>query len=420
MNIILVKNMFYNLLYLFLILINLSFVVYNDEEIQEKESIYDSIVKQLIELEKDGVLERADKFLNAKTLTITSFSCPRSAGGKHDFFSEGPYWWPDPANPNGPFIKKDGLRNPDRFEKHDNELRNLSQIVGTQTSAWLLTGEEKYARSAMRFLKVWFVDTATRMNPNMLYSQAIKGVCTGRGTGIIDAVPLMDVAQSVLILEKSPYVSAKDIMTLKEWFTQFIAWLTTHPYGIKEMNADNNHGMWWHAQIAVYARLVDDQKALQLCRDHFKEILLPNQMAADGSFPLELERTKPYSYSLFNLDAMASLAWTLSDKTFDTWNYSLPDGRGLKKGLGFFKPFIQDKTIWPYGKDISNWNEQPSARQFMLFAALAGNDQKWFDLWKSLVEKNKSNEKQLSNQVRNPLLWIGLAPYEKSPGNSHK
>jgi hypothetical protein len=310
----------------------------------------DSMIAQVIKMEQQRVIERADKFLKVKPLTITAFSCPRSAGGKHDFFSEGPYWWPDP----------------DRFENHDNELRNLSQFVGTQTSAYLLTGEEKYARAAMRFLKVWFVDTATRMNPNMQYAQAIKGVCTGRGTGIIDAVPLMDVALSVLILEQSPFVSANEIMPIKEWFTQFIAWLTTHPYGIKEMNADNNHGMWWHAQVAVYASLVDDQKILQLCRDHYKEILLPNQMAANGSFPLELERTKPYSYSLFNLDAMALLAWTLSDKTFETWNYSLPDGRGLKKGLDFIKPFIQDKTSWPYKKDISNWNEQPNARPFML------------------------------------------------------
>jgi hypothetical protein len=268
----------------------------------------------------------------------------------------------------------------------------------------------------MWHLKAWFVDTATRMNPNMTYAQAIRGVSKGRGVGIIDAVPLIDVAKSVMILEQSPSISSQDIAQIKEWFQQLIQWLTTHPNGIDEMNAKNNHGMWWHAQIAVYASLVNDQKVLLLCRDHFKEILLPDQMAADGSFPLELERTKPYSYSLFNLDAMASLAWTLSDKSFDVWNFSLPDGRGLSKGLDFIMPYLQDKTKWPYKKDVSNWNEQPAARQFMLLAALAGNDPKWFSLWKSLVEKSRSEDNPSTSSLKNPLLWIGLPLKDNSSG----
>jgi hypothetical protein len=216
----------------------------------------------------------------------------------------------------------------------------------------------------------------------------------------------MDVARSVMILEKSPYVSGKDIVLIKEWFRQFISWLTTHPYGIEEMNAKNNHGMWWHAQIAVYARLVEDQQVLQLCLDHYKDSLLPSQMKADGSFPLELERTNPYAYSLFNLDAMASLAWVLSDTTFNVWNYTLPDGRGLKKGLDFIMPYIQDKSKWPYNKDVTNWDKQPQARQFMLFESLAGNDPKWFELWKSLNEKSNNKKNSDSMSFRTPLLWI--------------
>lgn len=93
--------------------------------------------------------------------------------------------------------------------------------------------------------------------------------------------------------------------------------MTTHKYGKDEMNAKNNHGSWWHAQMAVYARLMDDKKVLELCRNHYEQILLPTQMVGNGSFPLELERTKPYSYSLFNLDAFAATVWILSDKSFN-------------------------------------------------------------------------------------------------------
>jgi hypothetical protein len=376
------------------------------KEVNQNQASYDSIVKLIVEVERDRVIEKANKFLNLKPRTITAFPSPGNIGGKHDFHSDGPYWWPDPANPNGPYIRKDGIRNPERFQNHDKCLVSFSRIVSIETSALLLTGKEKYAKSAMKHLTAWFIDTTTRMNPNMLYAQSIKGICTGRGVGIIDAVPLMDVARSVMILEKSPYVSGKDIVLIKEWFRQFIFWLTTHPYGIDEMNAKNNHGMWWHAQIAVYARLVENQQVLQLCLDHYKENLLPNQMASDGSFPLELERTNPYAYSLFNLDAMASLAWVLSDTTFYVWNYTLPDGRGLKKGLDFIMPNVKDKSKWPYNKDVTNWDKQPQARQFMLFEALAGNDPKWFELWKSLDEKSNKNKNSDLMSFRTPLLWI--------------
>jgi hypothetical protein len=260
----------------------------------------------------------------------------------------------------------------------------------------------------MLHLNAWFVDTLTRMNPNMLYAQAIRGICTGRGIGIIDAGQLMDIAQSVLLLQKSSSVSDSDIAKIKEWFSQFIAWLTTHPYGIDEMNAKNNHGTWWHAQVASYARLAGDQKVLQLCRDHYKEILLPNQMAANGSYPEELARTKPYSYSLFNLDATAALLWILSDKTLDSWNYSLPDGRGLQKGLDYMLPFLKDKTKWAEAKDVDHWEVQPEPRQFMLFTALAWNDTAWFDLWKSLAEKNDSDESRKSMMLKNPFIWIQM------------
>jgi hypothetical protein len=378
----------------------------NKKETANIQPDYQSIVQQVMVIEKDRTIERADNLLNVKPRTVTSSSSPRSAGGKHDFYSEGPYWWPDPANPDGPFIRHDGLRFPGRFQNHDDDLRDFSWMVGTYTSAWILTGKEKYAKAAMDHLRAWFIDTTTLMNPNMLYAQAIRGINTGRGVGIIDAGQLMDIAQSVLILQKSPSVSASEIRQIKDWFSRFIAWLTTHPYGIDEMNAKNNHGSRWHAQIASYARLTGDEKVLKLCKEHYINVLLPNQMAADGSYPEELARTKPYSYSLFNLDAIASLLWIISDRDFDGWKFSLPDGRGIQKGLNYMLPYLRDKSKWTGGKDVDHWDGQPEARQFMLFEALNGNANDWFSLWKSLTEKNSSDASRRSMMLKNPLIWI--------------
>jgi len=375
---------------------------------ESKKSFNDSIFSQFIAIERPAVIKRADKLLFEKPITVTASFCSRSTGTKHDFYSEGPYWWPDPKNPKGSFLRNDGLRYPGRFVDNDEAMRRFSWIVSTETSAFLLTKDEKYARAVLMHLNAWFVNPETKMNPNMQYSQAIQGICTSRGIGIIDALPLMDVAQSIAVLKKSDFVTEQEIKPYLNWYKDFIVWMTTHQYGQDEMNAKNNHGSWWHAQMAVYARLVNDKKALELCRNHYEEILLPNQMAENGSFPLELERTKPYSYSLFNLDAFAAIVWILSDNSFNEWNFTMPDGRGLNHGLKFILPFLKDKSKWTYPKDVSHWDEQPEARPFMLFAAFAQQDGNWFKLWKTMTEKNDSDEARLGLTIRNPLLWIYL------------
>src|SRR5690606_16885461 len=148
---------------------------------------------------------------------------------------------------------------------------------------------------------------------------------TGRGIGIIDAIHLIEVAHSVEILEKNGILPDETSSKIKDWFSEFVTWLTTHPYGIDEMNAKNNHGTCWVMQVGMFARLVGNKQVLELCRERFRNVLLPNQMAPDGSFPLELKRTKPYGYSLFNLDAFMVTAEILSDNDNNLYAYSTPD-----------------------------------------------------------------------------------------------
>ena len=366
------------------------------------------IKNEIINVEKLGVIHLADSFLLIKPATVTATSCTRSAGGIHDYYSEATYWWPDPKNPDGPYIRKDGLNNPANFDNHRKAIGDFSWAVGTLTSAYLLTGKAKYAEAAVKHLKAWFVNTETIMNPNFLYAQAIKGVNTGRGIGIIDGIPFIEVTKSVQILENSPYLSKYDSETIHTWFKTFMTWLNTHPYGIDEMNAKNNHGTWWHAQVAAYAQFVGDKSILEKCRKHYVEILLPTQMAKDGSLPLEIERTKPYSYSLFCLDGFATLTWILTDKNFNGWDYKLPDGRGMQKGVDFIKPYVADKTKWPFRKDISHWDEQPGRRPFMFFAGIIQQQPQWIDIWKKCSADFPSDESKRNMPIKNPMLWLGL------------
>ncbi len=137
-------------------------------------------------------------YWDEKPVTPTASSCERSAGGVNDFYSEGDYWWPDPENPDGPYIQRDGMSNPGNFSDHRHAMIRMNRIVGAMASSYFLTGEDKYVENALKHLRAWFIDADTRMNPNMLYAQAIQGRVTGRGIGIIDGLHLAEVARSIL------------------------------------------------------------------------------------------------------------------------------------------------------------------------------------------------------------------------------
>jgi hypothetical protein len=357
-------------------------------------------------------LDRANKMLHEKPVTVTASSCKRSAGGLHDFYSEGDYWWPDPSNPSAPYIQKDGQSNPENFSDHRLAMIRLSEITATLTSAWLLTGNRNYASKALEHLNAWFVEPSTRMNPDLLYAQAIWGRFTGRGIGLIDAYHLVEVAQSARLLIEAKAIPEEDALKIKAWFTEFLTWMTTHQYGIDEMNAKNNHGTCWVATAASMATLVGNEKIRQMCTDRFKNILLPLQMAGDGSFPLEIKRTKPYGYSLFNIDAFCNVARILSAPDDNLWEFTTPDGKSLKKGLQYIYPFIKDKATWPFAKDIYIWEEWPVRQSSLLFAGIAYGNEDYIRTYIQLPAWPAHPEVIRNLPVRHPVIWLksGIKP----------
>ena len=361
--------------------------------------------KMAKEIRKETI-RRANSLLSEKPVTVTASHCFRSAGGIHDFYSEGDYWWPDPSNPEGAYIQKDGQSNPDNFSDHRLAMVRLSEITATLTSAWLLTGKDTFAAKALEHVEAWFADTATLMNPDMLYAQAIKGRFTGRSIGLIDAYHLVEVAQSIKVLSEKGAIPAEKANKIKAWFSRFLNWMTTHEYGIKEMNAENNHGTCWVVTAAAFASLTGNQEVLDLCISRFKNILLPSQMAIDGSFPLEIKRTKPYGYSLFNMDAFANAAAILSTQEDNLWEFKTSDGKSLKKGMEFIFPYIEDKSKWPYNKDIYIWEEWPVRQSCLLFSGLALAQPQYISKYLSLPAFPEHPEVIRNLPVRHPAIWF--------------
>ena len=366
----------------------------------------DDLSATLKKVLQKNIIAKAEWALTQPPITITTEHCERSAGGVHDFFSEGDYWWPNPDNPNGPYIQKDGLSNPNNFTAHRKAMVRFSQVIGYLTSAYMITKNDQYVKHAFVHLNAWFSDESTYMNPSLLYAQAIKGKATGRSIGIIDMIQMMEVAQSVRVLEKMTVGHEAEIKKIKEWFSSYLQWVTTHPYGIEEREAKNNHGTCWVMQVAVFAKLTNNQILQEECKSKFKNILFPNQMDANGSFPLEMKRTKPYGYSLFNLDAMTTICQVLSTKADNLWSYTLQDGRNIQQAITFMYPFVENKFSWTYPKDVMYWNDWPVAQPFLLFGYQAYQNKNWLKTWKKLEHFPVTEEVIRNLPVRNPLIWI--------------
>lgn len=362
------------------------------------------------ELERTRVLSAAGRHLKERPVTITASFSPRSAGGRHDFFSEGDYWWPDPANPDGPYVQRDGMSNPDNFVAHRQALMRLSVHVPALAGAWVLTRDGRYTNHVARHLNAWFIDEETCMNPHLLYGQAIKGRVTGRGIGIIDTIHLVEVVRATRVLAAARALPAAMVSVIRNWFDRYVTWMTTHEYGIAERDARNNHGTCWVMQVAEFARFVGRDDLLAFCRDRFRTVLVPNQIAPDGSFPEELRRTKPYGYSLFNLDALATTCEILSTPSENLWRFQTADGRGVRKAVGFMAPFIENKTRWPHKPDVMYFDQWPMRHPALLFAAGEFRDDQYFKLWRRLPPESTVEEVVRNFFIRQPLLWErGLA-----------
>ncbi|HUE83163.1 MAG TPA: alginate lyase family protein [Pyrinomonadaceae bacterium] len=362
--------------------------------------------RDIARFDRPRVLAAAQKFLKEQPVTITAAKSPRSAGGLHDFFSEGDYWWPDPGNPGGPYIQRDGMTNPDNFTEHRRYMMRLSVQVPALVAAWKLSRQPRYAQHARRHLRAWFIDERTRMNPNLLYAQAIHGRVTGRGIGIIDTIHLVEVARSVEVLEAGRAIPPTELKAIKQWFGEYLQWLTTHKYGIDEREAKNNHGTCWVMQVAQFARLTGNKDLLAYSRTRFKSVLVPNQMDTDGSFLQEMRRTKPYGYALFNLEAIATVCHILSTPEDNLWKFELPDGRGMRKAMEFMTPYIIDKQRWPLAPDVMYHAEWPMRQSSLLFGGLALGRSEYIELWKELPADSQVEEVVRNFFIRQPVLWL--------------
>lgn len=369
-----------------------------------------NVVALVARIDHDRILRLADAALKMKPLAVTDEIATNSAGGPHDFFSQADYGWPNPTNQNGlPYIGRDGESNPNVFTYHRMAMRRMKDAVAALAAAYVITGDDKYVRKANELLRVFFIDEKTRMNPNLQYAQAVLGRATGEPYGIIDTLHLAELTVAIPFLEKSKAFDKSTDAGLKKWFNDYSHWILTATNGIKEMNNPNNHSIACLVQLASFAKFTGDQKVFELSQQKFKETLFPNQMTNNGSFPRELKRTKPYGYSIFQADNLATLCVLLSTPNEDFWKIKTADGRTPQNAVDFIYPYLLDKNKWladGRGRDVMHWDDWPARQPCLIFAYAEFGDEKYLDLWKKLNPDPSDLEIRRNMAVTQPLLWI--------------
>jgi hypothetical protein len=292
---------------------------------------------------------RADQALLTAPRSVTHKTSMPPSGSKNDYLSMGPYWWPNPATPNGlPYVQRDGQRNPQSTGNALDSIRMQAMLADTRdlALAYHFTGDTIYAQKAAAVIRTWFLDPATRMNPDLRYAQGIPGIVDGRGIGIIDTRDLWLVIDAVALIAPSG-LSAAELKALRQWFADYAEWLDTSPLGRDEAAARNNHGLFFDVQLAAYWLFVGQtERARKLVVDA-QTRRFAAQIDIHGRMPLELARTRPYHYHTFTLEAATRLARYGQILEVDLW-HAVVDGKSLRAVLNVVAGTVVDPGSWPY------------------------------------------------------------------------
>lgn len=322
------------------------FLFLNSDHLQSIKAKMQNPSPEMRAIEKQ-IREGVAYFLEKGPWSVTFTPSPAISGDPHDFFSEGPYWWPDPDHPHGPYIRKDGQRNPHRFMAHKNDFKSMLQAVSVLTIAGYLYDEPRYLQRAAGLLRVWFIDEQTRMNPNLNYAQAIRNKSPGRGVGIIETHRFPKLLEFVYILEYSGKAEASLFSGMRNLFSDYLNWLMTSENGLDEKQRPNNHGSWWCTQAAAYAQFTSREALQESIFQYARDSIIAGQFEKDGRQPHELERTRSYDYSIFNLDALALLSRMAMKDSIDLWRAKTGKGT-IQTGVQWMHHYIRNPREWQH------------------------------------------------------------------------
>jgi Alginate lyase len=297
----------------------------------------------------DQLIANADERLTEGPFSVVFSKKNSPHGSVHDYCSMSPYWWPDSTKEDGlPYIRKDGVVNPERNEYDKTQSGTLREVIEVLAYAYLYTGDEKYSQRVVELLKVWFVNEKTHMNPNMTFAQFIPGRSTGRNFGIIESRVFMYALDYASVLYQMGQMNDETYGKLYEWNKEFLNWLVNSEHGQKEHNAKNNHGTWYDTQTLGFAVLVGDIHVQKNIVSEFIERRIKGHILPSGEQLAELTRTRAFSYSNFNLNAMTEFYTLALKNDLLTKKESRIIKNGILRAAKYVYTYALDPDKWPY------------------------------------------------------------------------
>jgi hypothetical protein len=343
----------------------------------------------------DALLDDAQKALKSEAVSVVRKTEVPPSGDKHDYMSVAPYWWPDSTKPGGvPYVRHDGLRNPEYYTLGDHgALGKMNGNVHTLALAYFISRQESFAEKAVEQLRVWFLDSATRMNPNLNFAQAIKGINNGRGIGIIETYGFRDLIDAMQLLQGSPHWTQTMDLGMRDWFSAYLKWLQDSPNGKDESGEKNNHGSAYDVQLASIALYLGKKDLAREVLSDVPKKRMAVQIMADGSQPLELARTNSWGYSLMNTEALIHLAILGEHVGVDLWHETNPEGRGIRHAIDFLLPYALGQKTWTWTQIVPMKREQMVP--ILNIAAVKYGDEKYKKAYETLtnadVMKSRAN-----------------------------
>lgn len=367
---------------------------------------YDGLLKEVKENYRQNeytvaIIKIADKYLRGEISTIADIKSPLGEDYKNAYYSESPYWWENPHDPDGPYIRHDGKRNPERFGGHKQKLMEMYQAVTSLAFAAYLTGEDKYSARFKEFVNAWFIDKTSRMEPHLKYAQMIRNRNRIRGVGIIETHRFTGLVEALLLLKSTGMIEKEFFSTLDNWMEEYYTWLTESKWGIDEKERGNNHSSWWAAQSASIAFYLGKENDLKEFFEYGKNFLVDNQITKECRQPLEDERTLSMNYNTFNLNALSFLSRVLDKSGYDLYNYINNDGSGLVCAAERFIPFLLNPESWELTQ-IKPYHKK--AQPFLVFIGKKTGNEKFLEIYKKLALQDGLNDDD-----EDPLLLLMAA-----------
>jgi hypothetical protein len=297
------------------------------------------------------IITHADEALVGPDETVTAKTTVPPSGDKHDYLSLAPFFWPNNNTATGlPWIRRDGVVNPLTRGNHTDFERTvrLFDRIESLSTGFYVTRNTIYHNKALSLLNTWFVDPATKMNPNINFGQGVPGAEPGRSFGIIEFIGVTNVLDAVHKLRAAGGMPQDLDDAIVAWFNQYIKWLTDSALGIGEFERQNNHGTLYDVQRSSILLFLGMDEQARPFLEAVKMRRIAKQIMPNGTQPFEITRSGSLRYSILNLSGLLKLAHLGNRVGVDLYSFNTSDGRSIKAAEDFLQPYTENLVDWPF------------------------------------------------------------------------